>query len=262
MSGLDRTTVILERRSRIGDPLLPAAILATSVHLALAAFVVGSHWIARHPPQISRAIPIRIIAGGGARELPPPPPVPSETPPVLATPPAVAPKTPRQKIEPAAPKQDPRKLADPISVSKPKPPAPQPAAHPALPEKPPAAATRTPAVPAAALVVSPGGGPGVGFASEGPAIDEEDFQFPVYIQQMLQSISRNWYRPQVGDTSGCTVYFKIGRAGQLLDWRMEIGSGLSHFDRSAIRAVQNAGPYPPLPIDFSGPSLGIHLKFQ
>ena len=59
-------------------------------------------------------------------------------------------------------------------------------------------------------------GAGFGFGAEGPALDE-DFEFPVYIQQMLWAVSQNWYRPDVGGDRSCTVYFRIGRNGQLCE---------------------------------------------
>lgn len=260
--GLDRVTVQLERRRQSAEPSGAAAALAIALHLAVLG--VGALMVkdARPLPKIGRAIPIRIVSGGPAAA---PAPSPTKAPPrpdsYLPTP---APKPPemRTKTDPVPVRSDPKKLAAPETTTKPSPP--RPAANPAAAAPQPEAepeARPGPVLPPGVPVLAPGSGTGVGFASDAPAFDEEDFQFPVYIQQMLSAVSRNWYRPQA-ESVGCTVYFKIGRDGRVVDWQMEIPSGVPHFDRAAIRALLGAAPFPPLPADFAGPSLGVHLRFQ
>jgi len=39
-------------------------------------------------------------------------------------------------------------------------------------------------------------------------------------------------------------------------------SGVSVYDRAAVRAVYAANPLPPLPPEFAGERLGVHLRFR
>jgi TonB family protein len=60
----------------------------------------------------------------------------------------------------------------------------------------------------------------------------------------------------------CTVAFRIQRSGQVADVRVEAASGLSYYDRAAVRAVYAANPLPPLPGDYRNEQLGVHLRFR
>lgn len=263
MSTADRVTVLLDLRDRRHDPVGAAVALTAALHLFVGVSILVISGTERPAPTIARAIPIRIIGGGAQPRTEPPPPATAPTkrePSYLKTPPAEVPKTQRTKTEPAQPKPATPKLASP--EARPKAPAPALAAHPApAPAEVPEEMPRQTGLPAGVPVLDASARSGVGFAADAPAFDEEAFDFPVYIQQMIQAISRAWYRPQA-ETAGCTVWFRIGRDGRLVDWRMEITSGLPHFDRAAVRALMGAVPLPPLPADFAGPSLGVHLRFQ
>ena len=260
----------LERRRISVEPTKPALLLTIGLHASLLVAVFGAKLLAPSRPVMPIAIPIRIV-GGGAPSPPPaaePAPPPKAAPQPSYVPPAPPNEVPRQKLEPPKPKlpDAPPKLADPTPAP-PKPkegtlrqgPKPTPSAVPPPPvEAPPPRPGTVPPVGA----ISPGAGPGLGFSSEGAALDEADFQFPLYIQQMLAAVSRNWVRPRGDETAGCVVWFQISRQGAIVDSKLETTSSLAHFDRSALRAVQNAAPFPPLPADFPGPHLGVHLRFQ
>ena len=64
-----------------------------------------------------------------------------------------------------------------------------------------------------------------------------------------------------GEGVSCVVYFRLRRNGTVSDIRIEQGSGNSYFDRTALRAVRSAAPFPPLPRAFSESYLGIHFTF-
>ncbi|HER43214.1 MAG TPA: TonB C-terminal domain-containing protein, partial [Candidatus Eisenbacteria bacterium] len=59
----------------------------------------------------------------------------------------------------------------------------------------------------------------------------------------------------------CLVFFRLRRDGRVDDVRIEQGSGNTYFDRSAMRAVRSAAPFPPLPRAFTDDYLGIHFTF-
>ncbi len=89
-----------------------------------------------------------------------------------------------------------------------------------------------------------------------------DFKNTYYINQVLSFISSNWYRPPSPEGTSCTIYFVISKQGRIIDAKVEKSSENSAFDRAALRAVLASNPLPPLPYDFYGEKLGIHLSFQ
>lgn len=93
---------------------------------------------------------------------------------------------------------------------------------------------------------------------------DELFEFPYYLRLMTDKISRNWRNPYQGeqDTVLCTVYFRIQRDGTVTGERVEKSSGVSSFDRAALRAVIGSSPLPPLPPDFGESRLTVHLDFE
>lgn len=89
-----------------------------------------------------------------------------------------------------------------------------------------------------------------------------DFPFAFYVDQMLQLIGANWLKPDVPDGTATLVGFRIQRDGRISDVRIISASGLGVYDRAAVRAVYAANPLPPLPPEFRGENLGIHLRFH
>ena len=92
---------------------------------------------------------------------------------------------------------------------------------------------------------------------------DEQFEFPWYLNLMINKIRRNWRNPYQGEADSvlCTIYFRIQRSGQVGDARVEKSSGEASFDRAALRAVINSNPLTPLPPDFTESRLTIHLDF-
>jgi TonB family protein len=83
-----------------------------------------------------------------------------------------------------------------------------------------------------------------------------------YVDLMLQKIKESWRNPVKGGLLKATVYFKILRNGEIINAEIEVPSGVSIFDQSAIRAVISASPLPPLPSQFTSEYLGVHLEFE
>ena len=115
---------------------------------------------------------------------------------------------------------------------------------------------------------TPGGGGGgpigaggnVGVA--GATLDDADFKYSYYIERMLVSIGMNWFKPAQAGTVSPVVHFKIERDGTISDATVERSSGLPFVDRAALRAVVTSSPLPPLPSEYGGSQLGVHLKFE
>jgi TonB family protein len=89
-----------------------------------------------------------------------------------------------------------------------------------------------------------------------------DFPFSFYVDQMLQLIGANWLKPDVPDGTVTVVGFRIQRDGRISDVNIISASGIGVYDRAAVRAVYAANPLPPLPPEFRGENLGIHLRFH
>lgn len=93
---------------------------------------------------------------------------------------------------------------------------------------------------------------------------DELFEFPSYIRRMDDKISRNWRNPYRGEEESvlCTIYFRILRDGTVSGPRLEKSSGISAYDRAALRAVISSSPLPPLPLDYAESHLTVHLDFE
>lgn len=94
-------------------------------------------------------------------------------------------------------------------------------------------------------------------------VDAPQFPYAYYLSAIERKVSENWFSSHSGRGEGisCLVYFRLGRGGQVSDLRIEQSSGNPHFDRQALRAIQSAEPFPPLPRAFGEAWLGIHFTF-
>jgi TonB family protein len=103
-------------------------------------------------------------------------------------------------------------------------------------------------------------GEGVGSAE----VEGVGFGSDYYVDIMRARIAEYWRNPVRGATSiiRSTIYFKIKRNGSMSDAFIEKTSGLELFDQAALRSVLSADPLPPLPSEYTGEELGVHLEFE
>ena len=97
------------------------------------------------------------------------------------------------------------------------------------------------------------------FGSAIAGLDNPDFRFGYYLDQLLSAIDSKWVRPPLGEGVEATISFRIQRNGSLFDLQVAVSSGYNSFDLAALRAVQNASPFPPLPRAYRNDSLGVNL---
>ncbi|MFY9826882.1 MAG: energy transducer TonB, partial [Thermoanaerobaculia bacterium] len=97
------------------------------------------------------------------------------------------------------------------------------------------------------------------FGSQIAGLDNPDFKFGYYLDQLLSAIDAKWARPPLGDRVQCTIAFRIQRDGSIAELTVARSSGYNSFDLAALRAVQNAAPFPPLPRAYRNDSLGVNL---
>ncbi len=95
------------------------------------------------------------------------------------------------------------------------------------------------------------------------AVEGKPFPFSYYLAAIERKVSQNWFSGVSSGAEGlsCLVFFRLRRDGRVDDVRIEQSSGNTYFDRSAMRAVRSAAPFPPLPRAFTENYLGIHFTF-
>lgn len=101
------------------------------------------------------------------------------------------------------------------------------------------------------------GGGGTG----GVQINVGDFCCPEYVVTMNQLIRKNWNESQ-GAAGLVTVKFVIRRDGMLTNVEVAKSSGNPILDLESRRAVLNTQRLPPLPPQFTPPTLTVHLIFE
>ncbi|HXW04872.1 MAG TPA: TonB family protein [Vicinamibacterales bacterium] len=111
------------------------------------------------------------------------------------------------------------------------------------------------AVPFGGLSTAGGGGTG------GVRLNVENFCCPEYVETMIQLIRRNWNQNQ-GVTGRNAVRFTIRRDGMLTNVEVERTSGNPLLDLESRRAVLTTQRLPPLPAQFTPPTLTVYLNFE
>lgn len=262
----DRVAEVLLERQTVGGPNRAGILISAAVHAAaFLMFIISPH--TSPSPERARVITMRLAPSGGAPKAASPAGAtraqtqPRATPapeisPVVPPPPAPT-VAPRDRVLDRPVRTDPARTGERSVFGTSGKPAPAATAAPA---------PRTaPAGPAAGAGPSQGSGtfaePGVGTAGV-TGLEGGDFPYNVYIDRMTTRIGEQWARPRVESELITRVYFIIERDGRIRDARIEQASGNGSFDRAALRAVIQASPLPPLPGQYSGRYLGVHLTFH
>jgi len=114
--------------------------------------------------------------------------------------------------------------------------------------------------------VGNGSGGGGGSSEFAGQIGLSNFPYTYYLQNLHGKISNNWLTAQIQTgLSGAyhtTVLFKIFHNGRISDPKIVESSGVRTMDLSAIRAVRDASPFPPLPPGYEDEYLQIRLIFE
>lgn len=104
---------------------------------------------------------------------------------------------------------------------------------------------------------------GLGNGISSAQLDADNFGSPYYLSLVFGKIRDAWENPvQSSATLMTTIYFRILGDGNIVEAKVEKTSGIDLFDQSAIRAIIGSAPFPPLPGEFTGEYLGIHLEFE
>ncbi len=97
------------------------------------------------------------------------------------------------------------------------------------------------------------------------SLDAANFGFSYYLVGLQAKVASNWFPPgsvgAPGEVLRATVHFRVMEDGTITDARVETSSGVSYFDRCALRAIVLSSPLAPLPAEFEEDELGVHFEF-
>jgi colicin import membrane protein len=88
-----------------------------------------------------------------------------------------------------------------------------------------------------------------------------DFPFAYYLRSVQTKVTDRWSGKALPGQQPVAV-FDINRDGQVIRLAIEKSSGNSYYDQAALRAITDATPFPPLPAEYTGPTLRVHLGFN
>ncbi|MCB9463204.1 MAG: TonB family protein [Candidatus Eisenbacteria bacterium] len=96
-------------------------------------------------------------------------------------------------------------------------------------------------------------------------VEGPPFEFAYYLKQVRRKLATKWSVPAgsllPGQETKARVYFRIQRGGRIIDAKLENESSVFLFDQSVLRALEKASPMPPLPAEYEGEWLGLHVWF-
>lgn len=260
-SAVDEVLASRENLQRSGQAMT-SLIAAALLHVAVAAIIVLLPRLAPPPPQLEyvavQVVPAQRLGVEHPRQ-PQPPPKPPPAPPTSpkAEPEPPLPPRPEAPVLPRLQPPPPEK-PKPVKPEKPKPAPPDNRIDPTTLPKvlpPPrevlqkklgaqAPADARPGPPGAATGNAAGK---VAVGSSTVTLENQDFNYDYYIAQMQSRIEQNFTRPPVAAGVRAVISFRIRSDGSIADLAVRESSGFDTYDLTALRAVQNAAPFPPLP---------------
>lgn len=95
-------------------------------------------------------------------------------------------------------------------------------------------------------------------------LDVTDFPHAWYLRQVLSKVEAAWQRQgQIAEPpQKPLVVVEIQRDGSIATPRIEKSSGNAFYDQAALRAIMEAKPFPPLPKEWTRPTLGVMFSFD
>lgn len=98
--------------------------------------------------------------------------------------------------------------------------------------------------------------------NKGIMIENADFKYSYYTSLIVKKISRYWQWSNVDSSFRALVYFKISKDGFVSSCVIKESSGDDSFDQNALRAIELASPFAPLPEAYKEDSLGVYFEFK
>jgi periplasmic protein TonB len=247
---MDAVGAILAEKEKEDFPWALGALLALGLHLAIAGAFLASSLAKPLRLATPRAVAVRILPAGSLRGEAARAAAPEPAKPRIEKPPEEAPPPPSEKAVLLPAKEEKKK--------KPTPPPPSRATAPRAPDVSLPSSGEGQGSGSAAAPAGAGGSSGIG----GAQFDQPDFKYSYYVDRMVLAIATNWFKPTQNVPTNPVVRFRIERDGTVTDPQIERSSGLPFVDRAALRAVIASSPLPPLPTEYAGGYLGVHLIFE
>ena len=94
------------------------------------------------------------------------------------------------------------------------------------------------------------------------SLDTVNFPYAYYTNIIVKKIGQNWSWGNKFGKLKSLVYFRIERNGSVKDISVKKPSGEDIFDQQAMRSVELASPFPPLPEGYKEESLGVYFEFS
>jgi TonB family protein len=270
---VDQVLAERERLVRSG-PAAASLIAAAGLHVAVGALLVVLPRLVPSPPPLEyvavQLVPAQRLGAvhpaaserqqpaprpqpppEKAREEPPVPPRAADAP-VLPRPQA-PPKPPPKPAKPEKPKP-PDNRVDPTTQPKFLPPPREVLAKKLGAVAPPQTAEAPGAATGSAAAKAP-----VGSLTVAPV--NQEFAYNYYYAQIQSRIEGAWTRSPVGSDAHAVIFFTIHSDGSISDLRVGESSGFDTYDLAALRAVQNAAPFAPLPRAYTLNHTSLDVKW-
>lgn len=84
-----------------------------------------------------------------------------------------------------------------------------------------------------------------------------DANFMPYMSDLQARIGNHWHQPNGAELKRVVVRFKVHTFGEMSDLRIEQSSGVAPTDNAALKAVEDAAPFKPLP---SGSLKNVYIR--
>ena len=86
----------------------------------------------------------------------------------------------------------------------------------------------------------------------------KDVDFGPYMAELQRRIKRVWFPPRIARSKRVQVIFKVHRNGEMSNLRLANSSGLTAADEAALKAIESAAPFHPLP---AGAPADVDIEF-
>lgn len=87
---------------------------------------------------------------------------------------------------------------------------------------------------------------------------EAELDYGPYMADLQRRVKRAWFPPRGNESKKVAVTFKLHRDGNVSQLRLDRSSGQASADQAALKAVQNAAPFRPLP---SGSPDDVNIQY-
>ncbi len=106
--------------------------------------------------------------------------------------------------------------------------------------------------------------PGPAVGSTTVSAQASDFPFTWYLMRIQAKVQERWAeQPRLSAPAQRPIIFvEIAHDGSIKPPRLEQTSGNFFYDQAALRAITEASPFPPLPQEWTRPTLRIQFGFE